>query len=99
MTWAMLAVMSLFLSGVHQEILSPKMDRTLTIMERAYEKQWVSPMTIGCKSVDSSVESKSVIIIYECPKDTEYFVVYNLVNKSRNRIWNVKNTALSFKTK
>ena len=99
MTWAILAVMSLLLSWSHQTVLSPKMDKALTTMENIYQKQWVSPMTTGCKNTDTSIEKESAILVYSCKKDTEFFVYLDLTKFRRYRIWNVNNSLLSPKTK
>ena len=95
MTWAILAVMSLLLSGAQQHILTPKMDKVLTRMERVYEKQWVNPMTTWCENVDSSVGTGEVILVWECPKNVEFYVVFDLVNKKWFRVRNYKDTVFN----
>ena len=98
MTWAVLAVMSLLLSGGHNDILTPKMQKTNIMMEQQYQKQTNNPMTSWCQNVDRSVEKEIVIDIYECSKDVEFFVVFDLRNKTWVRCWNFKNTVFnSFK--
>lgn len=95
MTWAILAVISLLLSGAKQEVLSPKMDKVETFMEQVYQRQWENPMTTWCKIEDKSVEKTSVINVYECSKNVEFFVVFDLLNKKWYRVRNFKNSVLS----
>ena len=96
MTWAILAVISLLLSGAKQEILSPKMDKVETFMEQTYQRQGSgNVMTSWCVVSDKSVEKDRVINVYECSKNVEFFVVLDLAYKKRYRIWDFKSSVFT----
>ena len=94
MTSAILAVIGLLTIWPKQELLSPEMAKTLTKMESMYQKQWKNPHIIGCENVDTSTGTGEVILVFECPKNIELFVYFNLKQKKRYRIRNYQNRLL-----